>query len=73
MKQAMRLYGPQAVVASFNGGKDAVAVLHLTRAAVAWYNRQHGRQERMQAIYFADPREFEEVEELVHGSILSVS
>ena len=26
---AIRLYGPNGVVTSFNGGKDAVAILHL--------------------------------------------
>ena len=33
--QAARLYGASAVVTSFNGGKDAVVILHLTRAALA--------------------------------------
>ncbi|PFH37112.1 phosphoadenosine phosphosulfate reductase family protein [Besnoitia besnoiti] len=30
-----RLFGPRSVVLSFNGGKDAVAALHLYRAALA--------------------------------------
>ena len=32
---ALRVFGPQSVFASFNGGKDAVVILHLLRAAVA--------------------------------------
>ena len=38
--QALRLYGPDAVVTSFNGGKDAVAILHLMRASLAHHQRQ---------------------------------
>ncbi|CEM06680.1 unnamed protein product [Vitrella brassicaformis CCMP3155] len=34
---ALRLYGPEGVVCSFNGGKDAVLILHLMRAALAKY------------------------------------
>jgi molybdenum cofactor synthesis domain-containing protein len=34
---AYRLYGPEAVIGSYNGGKDAVAILHLMRAAHAHY------------------------------------
>jgi molybdopterin-biosynthesis enzyme MoeA-like protein/3'-phosphoadenosine 5'-phosphosulfate sulfotransferase (PAPS reductase)/FAD synthetase len=34
---AYRLYGPESVICSFNGGKDAVVILHLIRAAHARY------------------------------------
>jgi molybdopterin-biosynthesis enzyme MoeA-like protein/3'-phosphoadenosine 5'-phosphosulfate sulfotransferase (PAPS reductase)/FAD synthetase len=34
---AYRLYGPESVICSFNGGKDAVVILHLLRAAHAMY------------------------------------
>lgn len=33
--QALCLFGPQGVIGSFNGGKDAVVVMHLLRAALA--------------------------------------
>ena len=35
LTQALRLYGEDTVVTAFNGGKDAVVVLHLMRAAAA--------------------------------------
>ncbi|EWM21421.1 fad synthetase [Nannochloropsis gaditana] len=35
VEQALRLYGPSHVFASYNGGKDAVVVMHLLRAALA--------------------------------------
>lgn len=36
-----RLFGPSRVVVSFNGGKDAVVVLHLFRLALAGFYDQH--------------------------------
>ena len=39
LDHAYRLYGPESVICSFNGGKDAVVILHLLRAAHAkFYN-----------------------------------
>jgi FAD synthetase len=35
LDQAYRLYGPESVIGSFNGGKDAVVILELIRAAHA--------------------------------------
>ena len=37
VEQAFRLYGPDAVISSFNGGKDAVVILHLVRAVQAHF------------------------------------
>lgn len=37
LDHAYRLYGPESVIVSFNGGKDAVVILHLMRAAHAKY------------------------------------
>ncbi|KAL7528624.1 hypothetical protein ACHAWF_002631, partial [Thalassiosira exigua] len=37
LDMAYRLYGPYCVVGSYNGGKDAVVIFHLMRAAHAHY------------------------------------
>jgi molybdenum cofactor synthesis domain-containing protein len=37
LDHAYRLYGPKSVICSFNGGKDAVVILHLVLAAHAHY------------------------------------
>jgi len=37
LEHAYRLYGPESVIGSFNGGKDAVVILELMRAAHAKY------------------------------------
>ena len=44
LSQALRLYGDDALVTSFNGGKDAVVVLHLTRAVSAGVAAQAAAQ-----------------------------
>mmetsp|Transcript_21013 Transcript_21013/g.29337 ORF Transcript_21013/g.29337 Transcript_21013/m.29337 type:complete len:211 (+) Transcript_21013:109-741(+) len=46
MLQAFRLYGPEGVIVSFNGGKDAVVVMHLARAALAKYKRDRAKEEK---------------------------
>ena len=38
LADALRLYGPECVYGSYNGGKDAVAIMHLLRAAIAHYS-----------------------------------
>jgi len=45
LHQSYRLYGPQSVVGSYNGGKDAVAILHLMRAAYAAYLRDEAEED----------------------------
>jgi molybdenum cofactor synthesis domain-containing protein len=37
LDHAFRLYGAESVICSFNGGKDAVVILHLVRAAYAHF------------------------------------
>ncbi|GAB5363026.1 hypothetical protein AAMO2058_000848600 [Amorphochlora amoebiformis] len=49
---ALRLYGPQSVWVSFNGGKDATTVFHLVRAALNEYNGFHNTRHKMHAVYF---------------------
>eukprot|EP00908_Phaeocystis_cordata_P005639 Transcript_16138.p1 GENE.Transcript_16138~~Transcript_16138.p1 ORF type:complete len:597 (+),score=270.45 Transcript_16138:78-1793(+) len=61
--QALRLYGPDKVVTAFNGGKDAVVVLHLVRAALAHHRQQHPAASgaRQRVIFFEQKDEFPEV------------
>lgn len=71
LDHAFRLYGPNSVIVSFNGGKDAVALLFLLIAAHANYYRQMKEQEkeidedifivRPRALYFEHMDEFPEV------------
>jgi 3'-phosphoadenosine 5'-phosphosulfate sulfotransferase (PAPS reductase)/FAD synthetase len=42
--QTLRLFGARAVVTSFNGGKDAVVILHLVRAAMAKFALDEARE-----------------------------
>lgn len=39
LEQTYRLYGPHSVIGSYNGGKDAVVILNLMRAAHAKFQR----------------------------------
>lgn len=59
--QALRLYGEDTLVAAFNGGKDAVVVLHLLRAALAHHRQEHASAARMRVIFFQQRDEFPEV------------
>ena len=64
LSDALRLYGSEQLFASYNGGKDAVVVLHLLRAVAAKQAAESGIECRPQFIYFAVKDEFPEV--LVH-------
>ena len=62
LDQAFRLYGPHSVLCSFNGGKDAVVILHLLRAAHAKYYKSTGETPiRPRVVYFEHENEFPEV------------
>lgn len=64
LSDALRLYGSEQLFASYNGGKDAVVVLHLLRAVAAKQTADTGVQCRPELIYFAVKDEFPDV--LVH-------
>ena len=70
LDHAYRLYGPNSVIVSFNGGKDAVALLFLLIAAHSNHYRQmmEDKKEdesisivRPRALYFEHKDEFPEV------------
>jgi FAD synthetase len=83
LDHAYRLYGPESVVGSFNGGKDAVVILELIRAAHANYFRnlkmsqQDGSEGervgvdiiRPRMIYFNNKLEFEQVYDFVRDTV----
>jgi FAD synthetase len=64
VESALRLYGPSRVLVSFNGGKDATALLHLARAVFA---RDCGVAPR--CVYWHDSGGFPEVEAFVEETI----
>eukprot|EP00934_Nitzschia_sp_Nitz4_P008512 Nitzschia sp. Nitz4//scaffold274_size25273//10710//12764//NITZ4_008328-RA/size25273-processed-gene-0.8-mRNA-1//1//CDS//3329545284//8502//frame0 len=73
LDHAYRLYGPASVVCSFNGGKDAVVILHLIRAAHANYFKSSNPDGlpmiRPRVIYFDHVDEFPEVKEFLHSNV----
>lgn len=76
LDHAYRLYGPHSVVCSYNGGKDAVVILHLVRAAHAkhYRNRMEAGEDaahpcRPRVIYFEHENEFPEVLSLLHETV----
>ena len=71
LDHAYRLYGPESVICSFNGGKDAVVILHLVRAAHAKYYNSTSTTNmiRPRVIYFDHDDEFPEVIEFLHKTV----
>jgi len=70
LDHAYRLYGPSSVICSFNGGKDAVAILHLVRAAHAkHYNSTGETPIRPRAVYFNNDDEFPGVTSFLQESV----
>eukprot|EP00980_Cylindrotheca_fusiformis_P000666 scaffold160_cov136-Cylindrotheca_fusiformis.AAC.13 len=62
LDHAYRLYGAHSVICSFNGGKDAVVILHLVRAAHAHHFNVTGKVPiRPRVVYFDHKDEFPEV------------
>ena len=72
LDHAYRLYGPESVLVSYNGGKDAVVILHLLRAAHAHYFQSlddDAQPCRPRAVYFDHKDEFPEVLSLLHDTV----
>lgn len=68
LHHAYRLYGPENIIGSFNGGKDAAVILELMRAAHANYYQSLGdtvEPIRPRVIYFNNELEFPEVYDFV--------
>eukprot|EP00466_Bigelowiella_natans_P014696 jgi/Bigna1/51833/estExt_Genewise1Plus.C_30263 len=57
MAAAMRIYSPGKMMISFNGGKDATAVLHLSLAALEKYaaGNPSRKAATLSAVYFHNP------------------
>lgn len=68
LSDAFRLYGANGVFTSFNGGKDAVVIMHLCRAALANYCVAKKHISRPRLVFFESDSEFEEIHEFVNES-----
>jgi 3'-phosphoadenosine 5'-phosphosulfate sulfotransferase (PAPS reductase)/FAD synthetase len=73
LDHAYRLYGPESVICSYNGGKDAVVILHLVRAAHAHYHRRKNTGAstpiRPRVVYFEHQDEFPQILTLLDESV----
>jgi FAD synthetase len=61
LADALRLYGPDNVFSSYNGGKDADVIMHLLRAVCGKYATDHQCECLPRLVYFAIEDEFDEV------------
>lgn len=68
LRNAYRIYGARGVFTSFNGGKDAVVIMHLSRAVLAKHCVDQQHICRTRTIFFQSDGEFEEVEQFVDES-----
>jgi FAD synthetase len=72
LDHAFRLYGPSSVLCSFNGGKDAVVILHLVRAAYAQFCNQRNDTcpvLKPRVVYFDHADEFPEIITFLHDQV----
>lgn len=61
LSDAVRLYGVDNLLSSYNGGKDADVVMHLLRAVAAKFEFDNGVKYNPKLVYFAIEDEFPEV------------
>jgi FAD synthetase len=79
LDHCFRLYGAESVICSFNGGKDAVVILHLVRAAYAHFcseqrlsqtlGQEPLRLVRPRVVYWEHKDEFPEILSFLQDSI----
>jgi FAD synthetase len=72
LDHAFRLYGPESVICSFNGGKDAVVILHLVRAAYAHFCSEQKKEMRLvrpRVVYWDHKDEFPEITSFLQGTV----
>jgi FAD synthetase len=70
LDHAYRIYGVLSVICSFNGGKDAVVILHLVRAAHAHHCNVTGQvPTRPRVVYFDHKDEFPEICSILKESV----
>ncbi|GMH52913.1 hypothetical protein TrST_g3861 [Triparma strigata] len=82
LSHSYRLYGPTLTISSYNGGKDAVVIMNLHRAAHAHYIRS-GLSDPTSSpspplpsprcVYFHNPSEFPEILDLLSSTSSSLS
>ncbi|GMI60049.1 hypothetical protein ScalyP_jg1225 [Parmales sp. scaly parma] len=70
---AIRLYGPENIYVSYNGGKDAVVVEVLYRLALAVHNNKHENSDSKTtppplSIFFDDPQDFTQIKSFVSST-----
>ncbi|BAM82816.1 flavin adenine dinucleotide synthetase [Cyanidioschyzon merolae strain 10D] len=68
LRGVLRIFEPEEVALSFNGGKDATVVFHLTRAAFQSLYKERKPAPHIQAVFFEEPdpqEQFPEVLEFV--------
>lgn len=68
LSDALRLYGPDRIFSSYNGGKDADIIMHLLRAVFAKYSEDFGVHVFPEMVYFVNSDEFDEVTEHIENS-----
>lgn len=61
LRDTLRLYGPENVFSSYNGGKDADVIMHLLRAVCAKYQEDYKIPCVPKLVYFGIEDEFDEV------------
>eukprot|EP01039_Chlorochromonas_danica_P009248 gene9248-10211_t len=61
LTDSLRLYGPDKVFSSYNGGKDADVIMHLLRAVYAKYSHDKASVHEAKLVYFVNEDEFDEV------------